>query len=400
MTATVQRTILVVDDSADLRALLRAYLTKAGHRVLLAEDGQAALGLLAADERPAMALIDFMMPGMDGPEVVKAIRALPNGRELPILMLTASQDENHIESAFSAGANDYMTKPVERRIVTARVEAMIRAAEDHARVGSVDRMDEERRAMQKELEEAARVQRARLPAMPFASHGWAVTGGLAPSRHIGGDFFDRMEGPEGAIVVALVDISGHGLAAALVAGSVGSELRALAGALPLPEAIRRLNAHLARAGIDNYACVAVLVLEGARATVINAGLPPVCLVRGGRCVALVEGSGTPPGLVADADYDETVLELVPGDRLVAMSDGLTEPFGGADHVSACLDSLALTASGPSVVDQSFEQVTGQIRRLLERNRPGESDDATLVIAELRGVEATREPARDLRGERR
>jgi CheY-like chemotaxis protein len=93
MTLPAQRTVLVVDDSPELRMMLNAFLSKAGHRVLLAEDGPGALALLVdGQEQPALALIDFMMPEMDGPALVRAIRQLPQGRALPILMLTASQD--------------------------------------------------------------------------------------------------------------------------------------------------------------------------------------------------------------------------------------------------------------------------------------------------------------------
>lgn len=140
---STERTVLVVDDATEIRLLLKAFLSKAGYRVLLAEHGRAALELLVSD-RPDLILVDFMMPGMDGPAVVAAIRGLEHCREVPIMMLTASQDSDHIDSAFAAGANDYMTKPVERRIVMARVDGMIRAADDRRRATSVDRLARER----------------------------------------------------------------------------------------------------------------------------------------------------------------------------------------------------------------------------------------------------------------
>ena len=364
---------MVVDDAVEMRLLLRAMLAKAGHRVVVAESGPQALEMLQT-ERPALILVDFMMPVMDGPAFIRALRGQPQHRTLPVLMLTATQEETHIEAAFAAGADDYMTKPVERRIVTARVDAMIRAAEDHARADSVAHLDEE-------LREATRFQQARLPAVPAQIGGWAVAGALVASRHIGGDFFDLMTGPDGAPILALVDISGHGLAAALLAGSVANELRALARRHPLAEAMRQFNGHLWREGIERYACVAIMALHPDHALIINAGLPPVCLVRDGKCLQLLDGSGTPPGLVEAAEYEATAVAIQPGDRLIVMSDGLTEPFGAADQVGACIDRLGLAQPGLRIGALDSGTIIEQVRKLLEQSGQAGLDDATLLIAE-------------------
>ncbi|HEY0712621.1 MAG TPA: fused response regulator/phosphatase, partial [Polyangia bacterium] len=379
-----ERTVLVVDDANEIRLLMKAFLSKAGYRVLLAEHGKAALELLTSDQpevSPDLILVDFMMPGMDGPEVVAAIRGLDHCREVPILMLTASQDSDHIDSAFAAGANDYMTKPVERRIVMARVDGMIRAADDRRRATSVDRLESERQDMMAELREAAQVQQARLPMVPLRTPSWAVTGALVASRHIGGDFFDFYAGPDEARILALVDISGHGLAAALLAGSLANELRTYCKRHSLAEAMRLFNRHLVREGVERYACVGVVALYPSRATVINAGLPPVCLLRQGICIDKIAGNGTPPGLLDEAVYEEVTLPLQPGDRLVVMSDGLTEPFGAADRVGPCLQALALTEPGLDVGTLTGPQLGEQIRGFLHRVGEFEQDDATLLVAE-------------------
>ncbi|HEY0706013.1 MAG TPA: fused response regulator/phosphatase [Polyangia bacterium] len=381
LAVSAERTVLVVDDATEIRLLMKAFLSKAGYRVLLAEHGKAALEVLTSDH-PDLILVDFMMPGMDGPEVVAAIRGLDHCREVPILMLTASQDSDHIDSAFAAGANDYMTKPVERRIVMARVDGMIRAADDRRRATSVERLESERQDMMAELRDAALVQQARLPAVPMRTPSWAVTGALVASRHIGGDFFDFYVGPDDTRILALVDISGHGLAAALLAGSLANTLRGFCQLHPLAEAMRLFNRHLVREGVERYACVAVVALHANRATVINAGLPPVCLVRQGMCIDKIAGSGTPPGLLDGAVYEEVSLPLEAGDRLVVMSDGLTEPFGAADRVGPCLQALALTEPALDVANLTGGSLAEQVRGFLQRIGDLELDDATLLVAEL------------------
>jgi sigma-B regulation protein RsbU (phosphoserine phosphatase) len=381
---SAERTVLVVDDAAEIRLLMKAFLSKAGYRVLLAEHGRAALDVLISDH-PDLILVDFMMPGMDGPEVVAAIRGIDHCREVPILMLTASQDSDHIDSAFAAGANDYMTKPVERRIVMARVDGMIRAADDRRRATSVERLETERLGMMTELREAAQVQQSRLPLVPMRTPPWVVSGALVASRHIGGDFFDFYAGFDDATILALVDISGHGLAAALLAGSLANELRAYCQRHPLAEAMRLFNRQLVRDGGERYACVALAALYPNRAVVINAGLPPVCLIRQGVCIDKIEGNGTPPGLLAEAVYEEVTLPLEVGDRLAIMSDGLTEPFGAADRVGPCLQALALTEPGLDVDGLTGARLSEQLRGLLQRAGDLEQDDATLLVAELVGA---------------
>src|SRR5438552_3106406 len=114
--------VLVIDDDAGNRALARFTLERAGYRVLLASDGPTGIDLLHR-ERPALVLLDFMMPGMDGPAVAQRIRACGAARDVPIIMLTASDGEEYIEAAFAAGADDYLIKPFNRRILATRVDS-------------------------------------------------------------------------------------------------------------------------------------------------------------------------------------------------------------------------------------------------------------------------------------
>src|SRR3954447_14213795 len=236
-------TLLLVDDGPENRMFLRAMLERAGYRVLVADSGPVGLRLL--EEHGAdLIVLDYMMPEMDGAEVARRVRARDDTREVPILMLTASSEEPHIEEAFAAGVNDYITKPVDRRILSARIEAMIRAAHDSRRVQASAEADREWGALITDLTEAARVQQGKLPPLPTRVGRWVLAGALVPSRHIGGDLFDLMPGPDGGQLVAVVDVSGHGMAAALVAAGLLGELRPLARTLSPVEALRALNEQL------------------------------------------------------------------------------------------------------------------------------------------------------------
>jgi DNA-binding response OmpR family regulator len=117
--------VLVIDDEADLIELVRYNLEKEGFAVLGAGDGESGLSL-AAREKPDVIVIDLMLPGMDGLEVCRLLRAEGGTSRIPIIMLTAKASESDRVVGLELGADDYVTKPFSPRELTARVKALIR----------------------------------------------------------------------------------------------------------------------------------------------------------------------------------------------------------------------------------------------------------------------------------
>jgi two-component system chemotaxis response regulator CheY len=107
----MSRTILTVDDSPSMRMLLRSSLTDQGHRVHEAEDGVAALEWLAANDQPDLMITDINMPRLDGFGLVEAVRADPQHRDMPILVLTTESSEQKKTRARDAGATGWIVKP-------------------------------------------------------------------------------------------------------------------------------------------------------------------------------------------------------------------------------------------------------------------------------------------------
>ena len=118
-------TVLIVDDERNIRDLLRMYLEVEGYKVLEAPDGTAALQMLDGPTEPDLVILDLMLPGLDGWEVCRRIRS---GRRpmLPVLMLTARDEDVDKIVGLELGADDYVTKPFNPREVTARVKAILR----------------------------------------------------------------------------------------------------------------------------------------------------------------------------------------------------------------------------------------------------------------------------------
>jgi CheY-like chemotaxis protein len=122
----MEHTILVVDDSEINRDMLRRRLEKKGYRVVAAENGSQALEL-AAREPVDLVLLDVMMPGLSGLDVLRILRNSPGGKDLPVIMATAKSESADIVEALDAGANDYVTKPLDLPVVIARIEAQLRS---------------------------------------------------------------------------------------------------------------------------------------------------------------------------------------------------------------------------------------------------------------------------------
>lgn len=121
------RKVLVVDDEPDVLEILAYNLRQEGYEPLLAENGEEALAL-AQRHQPAMVLLDIMMPGIDGLEVCRRLRALPETRESYIIFLTARAEEYAEMAGFEAGADDYLVKPIRPKALLSRLKALARRA--------------------------------------------------------------------------------------------------------------------------------------------------------------------------------------------------------------------------------------------------------------------------------
>lgn len=116
--------IVVADDDVDIRELVEFKLSTMGHEIVAVGDGAAALEA-CRKQRPDLAILDVMMPGMSGLEAMKAIREEPALAGLPVILLTARAQESDVENGLGSGADDYITKPFSPRELAARVEALV-----------------------------------------------------------------------------------------------------------------------------------------------------------------------------------------------------------------------------------------------------------------------------------
>ena len=122
-------TILVIEDDPDIRELLSFSLAKEGWSVIMAEDGEEGLAALPS-ANPDCVVLDIMLPGMDGLEVLRALKADPARKRLPVIMTTAKGEESDVVAGLELGAEDYVVKPYSPKVLAARIRAALRRTVD------------------------------------------------------------------------------------------------------------------------------------------------------------------------------------------------------------------------------------------------------------------------------
>jgi phosphoserine phosphatase RsbU/P len=247
-----------------------------------------------------------------------------------------------------------------------------------------------RQSMEQELRVAREIQQSLLP-RELPREGWLqAAGASAPAREVGGDYYDLAAAGADVWSVVVADVSGKGLASALLASLLQG---ALITATERPEALgrrmERLNRFLLeRTGGEKYATVFHCQIEkSGRLSYVNAAHCPPLLIRGGRIESEMAATGTPVGLIEGADYATSEVTLLPGDKLVAYTDGVTEAQNAAGEFfgRARLAAVALGQAAGSC-DALRDAITDALAAFTE-SAP-QSDDITYLVIEYAGAEAS------------
>ncbi|MGB9595277.1 MAG: PP2C family protein-serine/threonine phosphatase, partial [Candidatus Poribacteria bacterium] len=203
--------ILIVDDLPLNVKVLEANLKPEGYTIITAFSGEEALKKFEA-EKPDLVLLDIMMPVIDGNEVCRRIRQDFNDNLTPIIMITALNDQK--VQSLDNGANDFITKPVDRYELTARVKSLLRIKELQDKLIKANKQFEYELALAKDVQQALLPQE--LPKIPKLEFFYRYV----PTLIIGGDFFDIQEITPSLVAVLVCDVMGHGPQAAMITGIV------------------------------------------------------------------------------------------------------------------------------------------------------------------------------------
>jgi len=333
--------VLIVDDAADTRALLRILLTQKGWQVVEAEDGHAACRLIE-DTDIRIVLTDWMMPGMDGLSLIEWIRAKDKNKYIYTILMTSRDQQKDCVEGFSVGADDYITKPLAAEILYARlgvarrilsIQEELRTQQLHLKE-SRDLVTRAYDIVQEDLENAAAVQKSMLPTNGLLNRSISSAWCYRPAMGISGDYLDIFQVGENRLFFYLLDVSGHGVTAALRSSAISQLLRPISGIMDGLEThgpahiVERLNRHLCEANqdIDYFATLVIGDIDAANGLlrITSAGHPPPLLLRQDHPSHEVEAGGLPIGIDPGACYTHAEIWLQPSDTLLLYSDGLMD----------------------------------------------------------------------------
>lgn len=360
--------VLIADDDRIGLEMLARQLTGLGYEVVAADDGQHAW---ESFQRGGFSIVitDWLMPGMDGIELLSRIRSVASSQYVYCILLTAKGQLSDLIQGMEAGADDFLTKPFDPHELRVRLTAGRRIIELERKLnGHIARM-------RNDLQNAARIQRSLLPAglLDFPNIRFAST--YRPCDELGGDILNVVPLDDERVALYLLDVSGHGISAALLSVALSRLLTTATNAssvirdkldapgeyriVPPAEVLSRLNDRFCQdleEGRFFTMLYGVLHLCTGQLRYASGGHNPALLLGCDGSVRQLESTGPLIGVVDNAVYEQATVQLRPRDRLFVYSDGIIE---------AC-DAKGVQFGLERLIELTKRHATAPIQTVLDR----------------------------------
>lgn len=396
--------ILVCEDERITRASLKRQLESWQHDVTVAEDGAQGLELFGDGSGFDIVITDWEMPNLSGVELIGKIRAMARAGYVYVIMLTSRSDKADLVRGIEAGSDDFVSKPFDREELRVRLLAGQRIVSlERALTRQNDELRLANERIRHGLQAAARVQRAMLPRQNVMTDRVRTAWRYEPTEELAGDAIGLCLIDDRYLVSYVIDVSGHGVPAALLSVTAMRSLE------PLPEASSILRDLTLASGLGTVRAPSQVVGElnrrftagdndGRFLTMVlcvldtqtgdlalsSAGHPSPLLLRGNQFISLPDAGGLPIAIMEDEKYEQAVVRLEPGDRFFLFSDGVLEQTGGEAEEQFGLERLSWELNRAKETSAE-EQVKGAIEALSAwAGGGGFVDDVSLVAVEWLG----------------
>ncbi len=380
--------VLVVDDTTVNREMLVRRLTRRGHTIAEAVNGREALDRLAEEDFD-LVLLDIMMPGMNGYEVLERMRGHDDLRHIPVILISALDDTESVVEGIQKGADDHLPKPFNTQILHARVETCLAKKRLH------DREKLYARALAREIDIAREIQAGFLPDTLPAPPGWELAARFRPARTVAGDFYDAFSLDDGRVGVVVADVCGKGVGAALFMALFRTLLRSLADRFlsahgDTDDEARRLlaavNDYIAtnHDGAHMFATIFLAVLDPATGELVyvNGGHDAPLLTGPDGIAGQLDPTGPAVGMLPGLEYESARTDIAPGQTLLVYTDGVIDartPDGHAFSLDRLRDLLDRPADSAAAtldrIDDALRSHTGDTEPF---------DDITLLAVRRHG----------------
>ena len=327
-----QSKILLVDDSPFARSIVARFLLKWGYDVLEASDGHEALEILSR-QTISLVISDWVMPNVTGIELCRHIRAHKSDHYTYLILCTSKGEKADLIEGMEAGADDFLVKPISEEELRVRVRAGERVLELERGLSERNQaLNNANKRMQQDLKAASWMQMNLLPAPSQRTLHIQSEWRFRPSSYVAGDIFNLFPIDDHRVGFYLLDVSGHGVPAAMLSFALSLILRPDSThqsrrkhANSPAEVVSNLN-RCFQGNDDQYFTINYGVLDSRteELTFTQAGHPSPVLIQSGKDLVPLGDGGSPVGLLPDAEYGTIRADFHPGDRLILYSDGVVE----------------------------------------------------------------------------
>ncbi len=383
----IAKHILVVDDDEFMRLLISTVLRSEGYTLTMADGGREALNK-AQHSRPDLILLDCEMPDLHGHEVCRLLRADPAFNNVPVFFLTGSTSSSDKQKGFAVGGSDYITKPLDRDELLARIRVHLDLAEAHNQIQrQAIMLTETVKHQAGRLDQVKTGQERILRSSTFEEIKTGVR--FMPAYEAGGDFYDIVRLSDDQFGFMVADVSGHDLGVAYLTGAMKAlTANFTSEALTVSETMLLLNGGLTKflpAGQYVTACYAKLCTSARTLEIICAGHPAPLFHEHGGQIQAIDLTGDILGMHESVLCESSTLNVHPLDRLYLYSDGLiegwTDPEGKEGSRAYGMDRVGELLASKS--DQSLQEaVDFVVDELLEENDGSVADDVVLLGIEF------------------
>ena len=393
--------ILVADDDNISRRLLQKTLERWGYEVVVVKNGKEAWEKFQSDHF-SLIITDWMMPVMDGLELVRRIREFPREDYVYIIMLTAKSMKEDVVIGMEAGADDFLVKPFNQDELRVRLRAGERIVhlERKLSLRNVE-LEEANRRMRRDLEAAAKIQESLLPSVLPANPHFEVAWHFEPCEELAGDILNVFNLDENNLGVYILDVSGHGVAAALLAVTLSRLLSPVLdqssiiktrlenppryAITPPAEVADQLNRRFqmdAETGQYFTIIYGLFNVPHREFRFVSAGHPPIVHISHFNDPRLVQVSGLPIGFMEQWEYTEMKIPYSKGDRFYMYSDGIIEARAPNQKMYGTDRLLeTLNASRHLPLKESIQRVLTDLQEWTRKDIM--EDDVSILAVEIR-----------------
>ena len=374
--------ILVVDDEP-LNINILVDLLKGKYKMMAAKNGLQALKAARSKNKPDLILLDIMMPEMDGYEVCAALKSDETTKDIPIMFVSAMNEDSDETKGFELGAIDYITKPISPSILKARVQTQLelKKAQQLIKV--------QQKRMQDELNIARDIQLSMVPKSFPEYDSIDIYAKLEPAREIGGDLYDVFMIDNESLCLCVGDVSGKGAPAALFMAMAKTLIKSYASSdLSTASVVTRVNDELCLNNDESLFVtlfVSILNINTGELRYTNAGHNYPYIIKEDKTLITIKQKHGP--IVAAMDeliYKEDTLKLDKNDTLFLFTDGVTEAMNADEELygEKRLEEF-LAKSDVKDVKQTINSLLRDIESY-EAGNP-QTDDITLLSCLYKGV---------------